>query len=375
MADTLIIFIDSLGYDHTAEMPFLGGLSELHPVRPGFGYSVNIHAELFAGCRPDDVGYFCDWMVNPKEAPGRRWRRLLSPLDVILRPYALNRGLQRLLTWGYYPDRIMPNIPLRHLDKFAVAGRHILSPHFPKPTLFSEHPDLHVLPYRTVAPKGSRDEAAYRRAQAALAERRQLFVPFPDLDGIGHKHGLGSPEHHRHCARLDSWVADLAVHFRHRYPSGHFFVVSDHGMANVRGGIRLDIEVRCGRSGLRSYLHFSDATLLRVWVYDEMLRQPLAEFLESLARGHLLTEEERRHYGLSNPAFGDFILALEEGYCFEPSTFARQIPKAMHGYHPQFRSQWGVFAHNGPPLDAPPPQEMVDVYPLLRDALQERGGL
>ena len=370
MADTLIIFIDSLRYDQATKMDFLGRLPGLCPVRPGFGYSVNIHAELFAGCRPDDVGYFCEWMVNPAEAPCYRLRALLPLLDGIFRPYMLNRGLQRLLTRGYRPDHIMPNIPLRHLDKFAVAGEHIFSPRFPKPTLFSEHPGLHVLPYRGVAPKGSRDEVIHRRALAALAEHPQLFVPLPDLDGIGHNHGLGSPEHEAHLARLDRWVAELARAFHRRYPTGHLFIISDHGMANVKGGVRLDIEARCGRSGLHSYLYFSDATLLRVWVYDEALRQPLAEFLGSLPRGHLVTDEERRHYGLTNPAFGDFILVLEEGYCFEPSTFARHIPKGMHGYHPELPSQWGVFAHEGPALHGPPPQEMVDVYPLLRDALR-----
>jgi hypothetical protein len=370
MTDTLIIFIDSLRYDQATEMPFLGCLPELHLVHPGFGYSVNIHAELFAGCRPDDVGYFCEWMVNPMEAPGRRWRALLPLLDVIFRPYLLNRGLQRLLTRGYHPDHIMPNIPLRHLDKFAVGGEHILSSRFPKPTLFSEHPGLHVLPYRGIAHTGSRDEAIYRQALVALEEHPQLFVPLPDLDGIAHKHGLGSAEHQAHLARLDDWVAKLAQDFRRRHPAGHIFVVSDHGMANVRSGVHLDIEARCERSGLRTYLYFSDTTLLRVWVYDETLHQPLAQFLGFLPRGHLLTEEERQHYGLTNPAFGDFILVLEEGYCFEPSTFARHIPKAMHGYHPQLPSQWGVFAHDGPPLHSPPPQEIVDVYPLLQDALR-----
>ena len=171
MADTLIIFIDSLRYDQATEMGFLGRMPELCSVRPGFGYSVNIHAELFAGYRPDEVGYFCEWMVNPNESPGRRWHRLLPLLDAIFRPYVLNRGLQRLLTRGYRPDHIMPNIPLRHLDKFAVAGEHILSSRFPKPTLFSKHPGLQVLPYRGIAPKGSRDEALSRRALAALAEQ------------------------------------------------------------------------------------------------------------------------------------------------------------------------------------------------------------
>ncbi|MBC8449714.1 MAG: alkaline phosphatase family protein [Chloroflexi bacterium] len=370
MADTLIIFVDSLRHDQAAAMDFLGQLPTLHPVRPGFGYSVNIHAELFAGLHPDDVGYFCEWMVNPSAAPGRRYRPLLPLLDTIFRPYVLNRGLQRLLTRGYRPDHVMPNIPLRDLDKFAVAGEHILSPRFPQPTLFSEHPGLHVLSYRGIAPKGSRDEAIARRALAALAEHRQLFVPLPDLDGLGHSHGVDRPEHNAHLARLDGWVAELAQEFRRRYPAGHLFVVSDHGMANVRGGVRLDIEARCGQPGLRRYLTFSDATLLRGWIYDETLRQPLADVLHSLPHGQVLTDEERQHYGLTNPDFGDVILVLEEGYCFQPSTFARHIPKGMHGYHPELPSQWGIFAHDGPPLGGPPPQDMVQVYPLLQAALE-----
>lgn len=370
MADTLIIFIDSLRHDEAMEMDALRRWLDLHPVRPGFGYSVNIHAELFAGLRPDDVGYFCEWMVDPEEAPGRRFRSLLPLLDRLFRPYVLNRGLQRLLTRGYRPDRIMPNIPLRHLDKFSVAGEHILSPRFPKPTLFSEHPHLYVLPSRGVAPKGSRDEAITRQALAALVDHGQLFVPLPDLDGTGHTYGLGSAERTAHLARLDRWVAELAQEFRRRRPKGYLFVLSDHGMANVRGGVRLDIEARCGRSGLHSYLYFSDATLLRIWVYDDGQRRSLTELLGSLSRVQVLTDEERRRYGLTTPAFGDFIAMLEEGLCFEPSTFARHIPKAMHGYHPRLPSQWGVFAHDGPPLPSRPPREMVDVYALLRGALR-----
>jgi len=371
MADTLIIFVDSLGYDQATAMDFLRRWPGLHAVRPGFGYSVNVHAELFAGLRPDDVGYFCEWMVNPAQAPGRRYRLLLPLLDTIFRPYVLNRGLQRLLTRSYRPGHIMPNIPLRDLDKFAVAGEHILSPLFPQPTLFSQHPGLHVLPYRGIAAKGARDAEIVRQTLEALAGHRQLFVPLPDLDGIGHSHGIGSSEHQAHLARLDSWIGELAQQFRRRYPTGHLFVVSDHGMANVRGSIPLDIEARCGRMELRRYLCFSDATLLRVWIYDQALRRPLAKFLGSLPHGHVLSEAERRRYGLTHPAFGDVILVLGEGYCFEPSTFARHIPKAMHGYHPELPSQWGIFAHDGPPLPGPPPQEMVQVYPLLRDALRE----
>ena len=265
----------------------------------------------------------------------------------------------------------MPNIALRDLDKFAVAGEHILSPLFPKPTIFSQHPTLHVLAYREIASKGSRDEVLHRAALAALDEHGQLFVPFPDLDGLGHRHGVDSAAHNGHLACLDDWIADLTREFRRRHPTGHIFVVSDHGMANVTAGVHLELEQHCGPTGLSSYVYFSDATLLRVWIYNQSLRRPLTDFLGTLPHGHQLTVDEREHYGLTTPAFGDIILVLDEGYCFEPSTFARHIPKAMHGYHPERPSQWGVFAHEGPPLRGRLPEEMIEVYPLLSQALQE----
>lgn len=365
----LIVFVDSLRADAVAEMPFLARLPEIGSARPGFGYSINLHAELFAGLRPDDVGFFCEWHLAPDESPGRRIRPVLPLLDAVFRPYILNRGVQYLLTRWYRPDHIMPNIPLRHLDKFAVAGEPIFSPRFPAPTLFTRYPELHVIrPPRTVK-KGQRDAWVVAQAEEAMRQHASLFLALADLDTLTHHAGVGSEAYRNYLHQLDTWLATLHARFRRLYPEGHFWVLSDHGMANVQAGVYLDIEERLGRAGLHSFMYFSDSTLLRVWVFDERLRQPVGDYLASYPWGQLLTPEERAQYGLTSPNFGDYILVLDEGYCFEPSTFARHIPVAMHGYHPELSSQQALYAHEGPALSMP--ATLLDIYTHLDKALEQ----
>ncbi len=158
MSQALIIFIDSLPFVLLKKTPFLNSLPDKWGIEPGFGYSVNIHAELFAGLLPDDLGYFGEWMHNPQSSPGWQYRALLPLMDATFRPYVLNRGVQHILTKRYSKGHPMPNIPLRHLDKFALEGQHIQSPDFPAPTLFTQFPDMKMLPYRNIGrPKGERD--------------------------------------------------------------------------------------------------------------------------------------------------------------------------------------------------------------------------
>jgi hypothetical protein len=370
VSNVLIIFVDSLPYPLLPRMPRLDAVAEKWSIIPGFGYSVNIHAELFAGLLPDDVGYFGEWMYNPPESPGWRMRKLLPALDAIFRPYLMNRGLQFLLTCNYRPGHIIPNIPLRHLDKFAMEGDHLLDEPqaYAYPSLFSEFQQLRLTQIPEL-PKGERDRHLYEAGLAAIGEAESLFLPLPDLDGIGHSYGIEGEPYNEHLARLDQWVAELAERFLQLHAEGHVFVISDHGMVNVTQGVYLDIEEQVGRMSSSTYLYFSDASLLRVWIFDEQLRAPVHTYLEQFVRGRLVTEGERREYGLTSERFGDFIYVLDEGLAFEPSTFARHKPIGMHGYHPLAPGQQAVAIHYGPCWEGNPPRRMRDVYYMMREAL------
>lgn len=366
---TLILFVDALPFDDLARMPRLAAWPWRSRLRPGFGYSINLQPELFAGLTPDELGFFGEWTFDPARAPGRRYRRLLPALDRLCRPYLLNRGLQSILTRRYRPGRIMPNLPLARLGDFAIHGEKLEDPGFGHPTLFSRHPALRAIAVPALT-KGRRDEAAAAEGLAAIeAGADRLYLPLVDLDGIGHSDRRSGPRWAAHLAALDAWVDTLSERFLARWPEGDVFVVSDHGMADVRGGVRLALEQVAGPPGRDRYLYFSDSTLLRVWVFDPALGPPIAEHIASSEVAALVSHEERQAYGLVNPAFGDFIAVLDEGLCFQPSSFARNIPAAMHGYHPQVASQHAVFLHRGAHPPTAPLERSVQVFAQLDRAL------
>jgi hypothetical protein len=366
---TLIVFVDALPFVQLDQLPRLAAWPWKGRLTPGFGYSINLHAELFAGLTPDDVGFFGEWALDPALAPGRRYRHALPLLDAVLRPYVLNRGLQAVLTHRYRPGRIMPNLPLARLADFSIHGEKVTAPAFPLPTLFTRFPAL-VRVEAGGLPKGERDAALVARALALVgAGARQVFLPLPDLDGIGHTDRTTGARWAAHLTRIDAWLDDLAGAFLARHPEGDVLVVSDHGMADVHGGVPFDIEVAVGRPGRERYMYFTDSTLVRVWVVDPALRRPVADFAAGVPHLKVVTDDERAAFGITNPAFGDIVAVLDEGWCFEPSTFARHIPRAMHGYHPEVASQHAVLAHRGAHPPGGAPVRTLDAHRVFAEAL------
>jgi hypothetical protein len=373
---TLILFVDALPFDDLEQLPKLNAWPWKARLKPGFGYSINLHPELFSGLSPDEVGFFGEWTVDPSRAPGRRYRALLPLLDTLCRSYLMNRGLQHILTKRYRPERIMPNLPLKRLGDFAIHGEKVGDPAYGQPSIFSDHPGLERVSMEGLD-KGARDAAVVDRAAEAIKRGAlQLYVPLIDLDGIGHSHRRESDEWRAHLANLDEWIEILSAGFLTLHPEGQVFVLSDHGMTDVHGGVKFEIEAAVGPAGPDTYLYFTDSTLLRIWVYDETLGEAIFDFLDASEVSTLIMQDEREAYGIANPAFGDFIAVLDEGLCFKPSTFARNIPAAMHGYHPEVYSQHAILAVRR--AEGMPPVEEIDrtlkVHALLDAALSGEPG-
>jgi hypothetical protein len=366
---TLLVFVDALPFDHLARLPRLAAWPWRARLAPGFGYSINLHAELFAGLTPDEVGFFGEWALDSAQAPGRRYSRALPLLNTTLRPYLLNRGVQTILTRRYRPDRIMPNLPLARLGDFAIHGEKVTDPAFGKPTLFTRHPELVRVTAEGLT-KGRRDAVLIDRTAALVhAGAANVYLPLPDLDGIGHLHRTDGTEWNAHLAWLDAALDQLADRFLDRHPSGDVLLVSDHGMADVHGGVRFGIEAALGPARADRYLYFTDSTLVRAWSSDPLHLWRVQDFVAGVPRLRVVTDAERATYGLTNPSFGDVIGVLDEGWCFEPSTFARHIPRAMHGYHPDVESQHAVLLHRGshPPTLAP--ERTLEAFQVFEEAL------
>jgi hypothetical protein len=194
-----------------------------------------------------------------------------------------------------------------------------------------------------------------------------LFVLLGDLDGIAHAQGLGK-RFDTHIRLIDDWVATLVSAFqKHAGENGHVVVLSDHGMActDRNRAVSLDLRACCGPIGFDRYVPFLDAVMLRVWVRDPNLQAGLVDYLSELECGSLLSEAERRYFGVTNREFGDAIFLLREGFAFYPSFFGAGYPKALHGYHPKLDSQQSYFGYWGSG-QITLPTRALEVFPVLR---------
>jgi hypothetical protein len=339
---SLIVFIDCLPFSYLPER-FLPELPGRASVRPGFGYSVNLVAELFAGMTPDELGFLNIFNYKPGSSWLRGWAPALRLLSPLRHAYYLDRVAHRALARvvGY-----TANIPFSYLGAFEPTGSYPFSPSFPHPTLLSSpgfrgtlvlHSQL-----RNVAPPG-RDRVLVERALGAVRPGEGLFVSLPDLDALVHSTGVGSPEFLARIEDYRVWLGELIAAFRRANPDGYVAVVSDHGAASVRGSHDLRVERHFGRPRPDRYMYFLDATLARFWVPDPGLRSEIAAHLGEEPRGVLVSEEERSEYGVASRAFGDLIWVVNEGLGISPSFLGRGTGKGLHGYHPALPSQQAVF--------------------------------
>jgi len=362
----LIVFIDSLPFSYVRKMSFLPSARTICELTPGFGYSINLLPELFSGRRPDELGFFCEWGYAPLESESARITWLLPLLERLCVTPSAERVIRRLLRQVVGPtSKIRP----RYLDRFARVGIDVYSSDFPYPTIFTCTPDLMVI-LSNRGPRRQRDEGGYLEARRQVQVHDKIYLALPDLDSYGHAYGVGAPKYDLKVQQLDGWLEDLCGIFLRRYPDGRMVLVSDHGMANVERGYRLAIEDQIAPSERDTYTIFLDSTLLRVWIHDTSLNEPIHNYLDSLGVGKLIEPDERARYGIESRDFGDLIFVLNEGIVFQPNYLSDRVPRAMHGYHPELASQKSIFAAWGIPWpEEPRPETTVEVAGVLMSIL------
>jgi hypothetical protein len=363
MNSFLIIFIDSLPYSIALQMPIAKQFETRLPLTPGFGYSINIQAELFAGKMPDELGYFSEWTYAGKVSPFWRDRYLFNLISPSAKIYLLDRILHRIGNKIFGP---IWNIPFRYLSSMKNQPD-IFSPKYNIASLFSQNPELYVIKYPDFD-GADRDKQMTQAGLTAMENHPQLFIGLVDLDGTTHRVGVGSSEYLDEIERLDANISELIEKYLRLYPAGKIAIVSDHGMANVNKSIELIMETQVGQPNQNSYFYIQDSTMLRIWTFDNEKKTEIVRYLDQQPYGKIITVEERSKYQLASPKFGDIIFLLHEGLVFSPSFYGRKLPKAMHGYHPELESQQGVLLFNKSiPSNLMPIIRTTDIYRLLAD--------
>jgi len=371
MSGNLIIFIDSLPYYYLEETSFLRSFERKKPLTPGFGFSVNIKAELFSGLMPDEVDFFCEWGYRGGNKLGLGLLRLLSFFDLRKFMPRLDRAVHKLLL------RIgmqVGNIPFAYLPFFTQGGeKSVYSPDFPHSSVFSVHKNLKmVLAEDSELGHGQRDENAYQESKKVVGNSRNVFISFVDLDYVSHEYGVGSLEYKQKVMKLDAWICNLCRDFERHHEDCNLVILSDHGMANIKRTVAINPEATVGPVSNNTYVYFLDSVILRIWLFDPSLEGRINAYLNQLGCGRILGQRERGDFGLTSSVWGDSILVLDEGYVFSPNFFGLKTPKAMHGYHPSLESQKGLLLYKGrADIDLWRIKRTIDVFGLLCNLLAD----
>lgn len=339
MNNYLIIFIDGFSYELLEKSDFMDKFAFRSALTPGIGYSVNIHAEIFAGLSADQVNFFNTWKFDPADSPFRMLKGIKKLLGFFGGNRYLNRVFRNVIKLICRFDSL--NIPYKFIDMFAPCGCSVYSKVFPRFKLLPDQIKEQDIISGT-------DAERYSLAQEKLTKEGRLSLFFVELDEAAHKFGIDSTKYRDSFSRLNGWINNLCDKFRSTYPNGHIVILSDHGMSKVERAVRLDLEKDFSSENGKRYAYFLDTTMLRIWYLDPEIKDALETFLNSRDYGRLLTEQERVEFGIANKKWADSIFLLNEGCVFDPSFLEKGHPLAMHGYHPQLRWQKGIFLYSGP---------------------------
>jgi hypothetical protein len=368
----LIIFIDSLPYFDVGRMKFLSQFKGcIRKVLPGFGYSINVKAEIFGGYVPDSVGYLNEWTYNP-HAPLRKYHKVFRALRKLRRIYCLDRVVHKVLSM--FLGQNLQNIPFEYLPFFTKTGIEAYRDEFAMPTIFSGMENLKKVCYYHYHNDKKRDYHVYSNTMKAISDQTydNIFAAFGDLDGVTHEYGVGSEEYNKKVEELDNYLCQMYKEFSSKNPKGSFLLISDHGMANVNKSVDINMEKEFGRAGEDTYLYFIDSTMLRVWAFDERKKSEIEKYLKNLGCGKVLNRQERINYGITSKTFGNIIFLLNEGVVFSPSFMGHKAAKAMHGYSSEYEKQAGLclsMGKNGSVANLPPTCRTIELYDFLKSRI------
>lgn len=349
MPDTLTIFIDGLPFDELHKMPFSSRFVSQGRLIPALGYSVNCQTQLFTGKTPDELGFWCEWTYQPERSPFKGWRAAFTLLSPVEQSYSAKRLVHKFID-KLAPTESTKNIPFRYLPLFVESGHSVFSTSFAQPSLL-DHPKLSKFLFHQFPNTDHQDEDIFKAAKSYIESSKapgHVFLTLVKLDHCSHWEGVGSAPYDEMLLENDRYIAELSEAFLARVSDGRVFVVSDHGMANIHTGVKIDLEGHFGSPSRDRYAYFTEGTILRVWLGDESLGAGISEYVDGINGLERLSEAERGEQGLTNRAFGDLIYHTPEGTQIIPSFWGPKPSLAMHGHHPRFSGQHGICLSNRP---------------------------
>jgi hypothetical protein len=353
----LIIFVDALPHLVAKKFQSLNKVS-VSPLTPGYGYSVNLHAELFAGVTPDEAGYFGELLY------GKRTQKL-GPIWGLLAKLELRfAGFARLirLFFNIITRRRVGYIPLAFKGIFSKKGVYPLVHPTEFESIFDKIEFSKHIADKVRAPLGEKDNIVFTTAFDMVAKgQKHIFISMCDLDGMYHEYGESHDKIHKKLDWLDSKIGLIWKEYNKLNPEEPIFLLSDHGISNAPKHVTFNYQKYSNEILNGELIVFFDSLYLAFWADSDDLTNKVLNDLHELP-GKLLSEEHRISRGLTDKRFGDHIFLLTEGYGFCPNFFGFRPLKSYHGYDPDLPKSKGVIATN---VEIKSEIKNLDVYQLL----------
>lgn len=313
---------------------------QLSEMLPNIAYSSSLHWQLYCDKYPDDRGILLDWKKEPEQD------KTVRVLSTILRPLdntaVVGLFVRKFLDRKFFHKNMLANIPFKFRKEFTEKGKY----------LFWDKNTYQLEPIFKGFNVVSQDEGHLTFEETidkfynALEEGNpNIFLNTGFADAIGHTVERGE----KYSARLKPYMN--AMHkviedYLTKFPDEEVLLVSDHGMSTIEHSVEYPFEELFGMQSKDSYIVYADSCFICIWCQDKTLLNRLEEYLATKPEGHLLSEEDRIKARATNPAFGDIIFILREGYCCKNSWFGKSIKglfmsrkkssgAGMHGFWPE----------------------------------------
>lgn len=376
----LFFFIDALGWEVLKRHPdFLADLApHRKPLTTIFGYSSACDPAIISGKLPSENKHWSSYYYSPDTSPFKDlwWLNLLPRF--LSNRHRIRSRLSRLVRHrlgytGYFELYLIPFRYLRYFD--YVEKKRIYEPGglVEGETIF-DIATQQGIPYHVSGPLLS-DEEKLKRLKHDLEHKKIEFayVTLGKLDATMHAHGNAGAPVDTLLTWYDQQIRAAVGLAKTKYNNVSVHVFSDHGMHNVTKTFDLQKEIQ--KLPLQygiDYVAMYDSTMARFWFLNNGARHSIAELLQQLNIGSILTEGQLKKWGVYFPdqKFGEIIFQMQSGSIIAPSFVNDKWLPGMHGYPPEDPDSYATLASSD---DIPANiQGIQDIFQLLKSSLERK---
>jgi len=351
----IYIFIDAFGWElFKKNSDFLKDIViTKKPLRTVFGYSSACVPSIITGKTPAEHGFWSSFYYSPETSPFR----LLKHLDLLpkfitdksrVRRY-LSKILKKICGFSGYFE--IYNAPFKYLpyfdyqEKYDIYAENGIKGH---ETVFDILREQNI-PYFLA--KDRSDKIKFEKLNESLEEGKIKFayLHLGELDSLLHFNKKDSSVVKEKLEEYKNLIMKTYENAKKHYNEVSLVVFSDHGMKEIDSTYDLikDIE-SLGLIYGKDYIAFYDSTMARFWFLNESANDKIANKLNQIKEGSVLSEEELKAFGgyFQDHKYGDLIFLMKPGTLIVPSFMGKKPLCGMHGYHPEDPDSWAMYLSN-----------------------------